>query len=157
MRNYAFIDAQNLNIAIRVLSWKIDYIKFRIYLLEHYNIEKAYMFMGYKSTEQRMYDFLKKAGYIIVFKPLVEFDSKIKGNCDGEMILQAMIDFNNYDRALLITGDGDFYCLIRYLRESGKLLTVLAPSNKNCSSLVRRLLKWELGFVCVLRNKIEYK
>jgi len=115
------------------------------------------MFMGYKSTEQRMYDFLQKAGYAIVFKPLVEVDSKIKGNCDGEMILQAMIDFNHYYKALLITGDGDFYCLVKYLKENGKLLTVLAPSYKNCSSIVRKLLKRELEVVCELRNKIEYK
>jgi len=157
MSNYAFIDAQNLHIAIRALGWKIDYIKFRIYLREHYHVEKAYMFMGYKSTEQRMYDFLQKAGYVIVFKPLVEVDSKIKGNCDGEMILQAMIDFNHYDKALLITGDGDFYCLVKYLKENGKLLMVLAPSRKNCSSIVRKVVGERLRFVCDLRNKIEYK
>ncbi|MDP2643142.1 MAG: NYN domain-containing protein [Candidatus Peregrinibacteria bacterium] len=157
MNNYAFIDAQNLYMAISGLGWKVDYIRFRIYLHEHYHVEKAYMFMGYKSTEQRMYDFLQKAEYIIVFKPLVEVDSKVKGNCDGEMILQAMIDFPHYDKALLVTGDGDFYCLIKYLKENGKLLTVLAPSHQNCSSLVRKLLKRELVFVCALRNKIEYK
>ncbi len=87
----------------------------------------------------------------------MEVDAKVKGNCDGEMILQAMIDFNNYDKALLITGDGDFYCLIRYLKENGKLLIILAPSRKNCSSIVRKVAMDKLRFVCDLRGKIEYK
>lgn len=36
--NYAFIDAQNLYLAIKELGWKIDYKKFRIYLKEKYKV-----------------------------------------------------------------------------------------------------------------------
>jgi hypothetical protein len=32
--NYAFIDSQNLNLGIRILGWKLDYARFRIYLKE---------------------------------------------------------------------------------------------------------------------------
>lgn len=158
MKNYAFIDGQNLHMGIRDLGWKIDYIKFRIYLKEHYEVEKVYMFMGYKPTEQQLYNFLQEAGYILVFKPILELkDGKVKGNCDAELVLQAMIEFQNYEKAVIITGDGDFYCLIKYLQEKNKLLTVLAPSAKNCSSLIRKIVQGNLSLVSDLQKKIQYR
>jgi len=45
--NYAFIDSQNLNLGIQKLGWKLDYKKFRVYPKEKYNIQKAYMFIGF--------------------------------------------------------------------------------------------------------------
>lgn len=138
-------------------GWKIDHFKFRIYLKDHYNIRKAYMFMGYKPSEQQMYNVLQTAGFILIFKPLLElYDGKVKGNCDAELVLQAMIDYKKYSRALIVTGDGDFHCLIKYLREKEKLLTVLAPTSKNCSSLITKLVNGNLALVSNLRRKIEY-
>ena len=100
-KNYAFIDAQNLHMAIEELGWKIDYKHFRIYIEEHYNVKKAYMFMGFKPSEQQMYDFLQKVGYIVIFKPILELkNGEIKGNCDAELVLQAMIDYKNYEKAI---------------------------------------------------------
>ncbi len=46
--NYAFIDGQNLDLAVRsLLGWKLDWRRFRVYLQEKYNVEKAYYFIGY--------------------------------------------------------------------------------------------------------------
>ena len=47
MNNYAFIDSQNLNLSIREMGWKLDFSRFRIYLRDKYNIEKAFLFIGY--------------------------------------------------------------------------------------------------------------
>ncbi len=33
--NYAFIDGQNLNLGIKSLGWKLDFIRFRRYLKEN--------------------------------------------------------------------------------------------------------------------------
>jgi uncharacterized LabA/DUF88 family protein len=41
-----------------------------------------------------------------------------------------MIDLDNYERAVIVTSDGDFGCLVRYLYEKGKLERVLSPSRK---------------------------
>jgi len=158
LANYAFIDAQNLHIAITKLGWKVDYEKFHVYLKEHYGIKKAYMFMGYKPSEQQMYNFLQSSGFILVFKPILELkDGKVKGNCDAELVLQAMIEYKNYKKAVIVTGDGDFHCLIKYLQEKGKLLTVLAPTAKNCSSLITKVVNGKVNLVSELKNKIEYK
>ncbi len=156
--NYAFIDAQNLHMAISQLGWKIDYKRFRTYLREHYDVKKAYMFMGFKPDEQQMYSFLQDAGFNLIFKPILELkNGEVKGNCDAELVLQAMIDFKRYKKAIIVTGDGDFHCLIKYLQEQKKLETVLVPSAKNCSSLIKKIVKGDLSLVSDLKNKIEYK
>lgn len=156
--NYAFIDAQNLHMAIEEHGWKIDYIRFRQHLREQYGIEKAYMFMGFKPGEQQLYNFLQSAGFILIFKPILELkNGKVKGNCDAELVLQAMIDYKNYEKALIVSGDGDFYCLVKHLKEKNKLLTVLIPTAKNCSSLLTKLLEGNITLVSDLRSKIEYK
>ena len=158
MNNYAFIDGPNLHMAITEFGWKIDYKRFRIYLAEHYNVVKAYIFMGYRKEEQQMYDFFVSSGFELIFKPVLELkDGQVKGNCDAELVLQAMIDYKRYRKAIIVTGDGDFYCLIKYLQGKGKLQTVLAPTLKNCSSLIRRALKGNFGLISDLRKKIEYR
>jgi uncharacterized LabA/DUF88 family protein len=84
-------------------------------------------------------------------------NGKVKGNCDAELVLQAMIDYKLYEKAVIITGDGDFHCLIKYLQEKDKLRTVLVPSSKNCSSLIKMILKGNLSLVSDLKRKIEYR
>ncbi|MEK7122578.1 MAG: hypothetical protein AAB855_01855, partial [Patescibacteria group bacterium] len=54
--NYAFIDGQNLYLAIRELGWKIDYQRLRVYLREKYGITKAYIFMGFLPANQELYN-----------------------------------------------------------------------------------------------------
>lgn len=156
--NYAFIDGQNLYLGIQELGWKLDYKRFRVYLKEKYDIGKAYMFMGFIPDNQELYSFLQTVGFILVFKPILQDNQHpVKGNCDAELVLQAMIDFAQYEQALIITGDGDFYCLVKHLDTNGKLLRVLAPSSKNCSSLLRKIAGKKISFVADLKKKLEYK
>ncbi|MEK7098941.1 MAG: NYN domain-containing protein [Patescibacteria group bacterium] len=156
--NYAFIDGQNLYLAIRESGWKLDYKRFRVYLREKYAVDKAYMFMGFLPENQELYNFLQTIGFVLVFKPILpNTGERLKGNCDAELVLQAMIDYNEYAKALIITGDGDFYCLVKHLDANGKLFRVLAPSPHNCSALLTRVSKNKIAFVSDLRPKLEYK
>ena len=158
IKNYAFIDGQNLYLGIQGLGWKLNYKRFRIYLKEKYGIERAYMFMGFLPTNQELYNFLQTVGFILVFKPILQDkEHPVKGNCDAELVLQAMIDLEEYEKALIVTGDGDFYCLVKHLDSNSKLLKVLAPSSKSCSSLLRRVAGKKISFVSDLREKLEYK
>jgi len=81
----------------------------------------------------------------------------VKGNCDAELVLQAMIDYKHYDKAIIVSGDGDFHCLVKYLQEKKKLETILVPSAKNCSVLIKRIVKGNLTLVSDLQKKLEYK
>lgn len=158
INNFAFIDGQNLYLAIRDLNWKIDYRRFRTYLKEKYEVSTAYMFMGFLPSNQELYKFLQTAGFILIFKPILgDKDHKVKGNVDAELVLQAMIDIKEYDKAVIITGDGDFYCLVKHLDLNDKLARVLAPSPENCSSLLKKVAGNKIAFVSDLKSKIEYK
>ena len=155
--NYAFIDGQNLNLGIKSLGWSLDFKKFRVYLREKYCVQKAYYFIGYLAGNSDLYTSLQSYGYILIFKPTFRnSNGKIKGNCDAELVLQAMIDIQNYEKAVIVSGDGDFHCLIKYLREKNKLKTVLAPNFQSYSGLIKKAAGSCLAFMNDLRVKLEY-
>ena len=132
MKNYAFIDSQNLHIEIKKLGWEIDYRKFRVFLKDKYKISKAFTFIGYDQNNQKLYNSLEKKGYKLIFKPILKDKTgKIKGNCDAELVLHTMIEFDNFNKAIIISGDGDFYCLIKYLAKNNKLLKIGIPNKKS--------------------------
>ena len=113
---YVFIDSQNLNLAIKDCGWEIDFGRFYIYLKDKYRASKMFLFIGYVPGNELLYTFLQKAGYIVIFKPTLEYKKdgirRTKGNVDAELILRAMIEFSHYQKAIIVSGDGDFHCLI---------------------------------------------
>ncbi len=159
---YAFIDSQNLNLGVQSQGWKLDWRKFRQYLRNKYNVSKAYLFIGQVAGNESLYTSLQEAGYILIFKPTLELpDKTVKGNVDAELVLHTMIQYKNYNKTIIVSGDGDFHCLIEYLEQKGKLSRILAP-NKNYSGLLRKynayivrvdLLKNSLEFVTFNKNK----
>ena len=52
----------------------------------------------------------------------------IKGNIDAELVLWAMKELGNYEKAIIVSGDGDFFCLIEYLVQKKRLLKLLTPT-----------------------------
>lgn len=157
--NYAFIDSQNLNLGVRSLGWKIDYKKFRLYLKNKYNVEKAFMFIGLVPNNQKLYTALQSIGFILVFKPTVRYFENgretIKGNVDAELVLHAAaIEYKNYDKAIIVSGDGDFHCLVEYLEEKGKLLHIMTP-NVSYSKLLKKFVKYIVR-LDLLRNNLQY-
>jgi uncharacterized LabA/DUF88 family protein len=155
--NYAFIDSQNVNLAIRGLGWTLDFGRFRKYLEDKYNVTKAFLFIGYVATNESLYTALQKDGYIIIFKPtLTRPDGKVKGNIDAELVLHTMIELSNCDKAVIVTGDGDFYCLVDYLKRQDKLLKLIIPDRYKYSSLLRKF-NADIVFMNDLREKVEYK
>jgi uncharacterized LabA/DUF88 family protein len=155
--NYAFIDSQNVNLSIREQGWTLDFTKFRQYLTRRYNISKAFIFIGYIYEYQPLYTSLQKDGYILVFKPtLLLPDGKAKGNVDAELVLHTMIEYGNYDKALIATGDGDFYCLVEYLLKMDKLLKLMIPNKDKFSSFYRKTMSTNI-FMNNLKLLLEHK
>ncbi len=156
--NYAFIDSQNLNLGIQKLGWKLDFKKFRKYLSDKYNVQCAYIFIGFVPTNQSLYNSLQKFGYILIFKPtLPDGQGKIKGNVDADLVLQAILDFDKYDKAIIISSDGDYYSLVKHLYKTGKLKKVMSPHVGTCSILLKKTAKEKIVFMDNLRKKLEYK
>jgi uncharacterized LabA/DUF88 family protein len=156
--NYAFIDSQNLNLAIQGQGWKLNFSRFRKYLADKYGISRAFLFIGYIATNQTLYTALQEQGYILVFKPTLHLGGgKVKGNVDAELVLHAMIEYPSYDKALIVSGDGDFHCLIKYLKNQGKLEKLMIPNRDRYSSLLREFVPDHVVFMNNLRGKLEYR
>lgn len=158
MKIYAFIDSQNLNLGVRNSGWKLDFGKFRIYLKDKYKANKVFLFIGYYAGNEKLYAILQQMGYILIFKPTLQnkYEKIIKGNCDAELVLHCMIKFNNFDKAIIVSGDGDFHCLIEYLVKKNKLLAIGIPNKYRYSILFKRFPKY-FFFISDLKKTLEYK
>lgn len=159
-RVYAFIDSQNLNLGVRSSGWHVDYKRFRLYLKNKYHVERAFMFIGLVGNNQTLYTELQAAGFILVFKPTVQYFENgkrtVKGNVDAELVLHASaIEFSHYDKAIIVSGDGDFACLMDFLEEKGKLLHIFTPNHKY-SQLLKPFSRY-IVHMSQFRESIAYK
>lgn len=126
----------------------MDWRKFRKFLADKHGVDKAYMFIGYVPEFESLYEQMHQAGYLVVLKPtfdmtrpwpeagdkpessekVAEEDKKpTKGNIDADLVLWAMKELPHYDKAIIVSGDGDFYSLVEYLDEQKKLHKLLVP------------------------------
>ena len=156
--NYAFIDSQNVYRGIKQFGWMISWKRFYIYLKEKYGVSTAYLFIGYIPEHNDLYDTLQKAGFILKFKPVITIKpGEVKGNVDADLVLQAMLDYTEYDKAVIISSDGDFYSLVRHLYDNDKLKVVMSPYKKTCSTLLKKTAKEKIIFMDNLKKKIGKK
>ncbi|KKU11765.1 MAG: hypothetical protein UX17_C0068G0009 [Parcubacteria group bacterium GW2011_GWC2_45_7] len=155
--NYAFIDSQNLNLGVKSQGWLLDFKRFRVFIKDKYHVEKAFLFIGYVVGNEGLYTTLQQCGYICIFKPTLEVkingENKTKGNVDADLVLHAMIELAHYEKAVIVTGDGDFHCLVEYLSEHEKLAKIIVP-NLHYSSLLRRFSNFVVN-IQFFRNKLE--
>lgn len=179
---YAFIDSQNLNVGTQRVGWKMDWKKFRQFLKDEYGVDEAFMFIGYMPEFEDLYMQMHEAGYKVVLKttydmtrphPEMQPDAKddktdnkdhkksseddkhIKGNIDADLVLWAMKEQPRYDKAILVSGDGDFYALIEYLEQQKKLKHIMTP-NSHYSSLFNAFDNYVVR-LDKLRHKLAYR
>ncbi len=142
LNNFAYIDGANLHKGVESLGWNMNYQRFRIWLSEKYGVKSAYLFIGLIPKYKKLYTHLQECGFILIFKEVVyDGEGKAKGNCDADLVLKAAIDYfeKNFDKAILVSSDGDYASLVRFLKEHGKLKTILSPHDKDlCSILLKR-------------------
>ena len=74
----------------------------------------------------------------------------------SKLYLDAMLEYANYDKAMIVSGDGDFHCLIEHLHRENKLLKIVIPNRHDFSSLLRKFAP-QMLFMNGLKNKLEYK
>lgn len=134
-----YIDGNNLYRSAKELGFSLNYKKLRGWMRQKYNPTNVYLFIGLVPEQVRLYEYLQNCGYILVFKRTISVGEKIKGNCDAELVLKTTSDFyeKEFNRAVLVTGDGDFGCLVEFLRERNAFLEIVAPDKNKCSILLR--------------------
>ncbi|MEZ4103701.1 MAG: NYN domain-containing protein [Candidatus Paceibacterota bacterium] len=166
MENIAYVDGQNLFLGIKNCdnAWEVDLSRFRIYLEKKYHVAKAYYYLGFVQDGQKyesLYEEIQSAGFILVFR---EHNSamlgKKKGNVDSDIIFSIMkrlYKAEEFNKIVLVSGDGDYKMLIDFLIEENKLEKILFPDGKRASSLYKQITRKyfdDLGKKDI-RHKIE--
>jgi uncharacterized LabA/DUF88 family protein len=167
MNNQAFIDGQNLHLGTTEAEepWKVNLHRFRVYLKEKYNVGTAYYFMGYYMDSQvEMYSSIQEAGFVIMFrKHHAGMASIKKGNVDTEIVFNVMrkiADKEDFDKVVLVSGDGDYFRMVQYLIDKDKFEKILAPSKERLSSLYKVFVNprhYDFLDKKSVKSKIAYK
>lgn len=108
----------------------------------------------------RFYLKLQQFGYILKLKPTkiyVEENGtpKKKANCDVDMTFDMMKMMDEFNKVIVLSGDGDFAILLKYLQEIGKEIIVLARNDRTAKE-IRQLTKGNFRDFQRLRHKIEF-
>ena len=140
--NAAYIDGANLHSGTKTLSWSFDYARFRVWLREKYAVEQAYIFLGLMPRYRDLYTRLQEQGYTLVFREVIyDAHGKPKGNCDADLVVAAMRDAyeGKFDEALLVSSDGDYAPLVKFLLDEKKMGWIISPyRTEKCSVLLKR-------------------
>lgn len=167
MKNLAYIDGQNLHLGTTKLEenpWSVDLAKLRTYLREKYDVEKAHYFLGFvQEVNQNVYDAIQEAGFILKFR---EHNSamlgKKKGNVDTDIVFDVMKKMylkEDFDKVVLVSGDGDYKLMVDFLIEEGRFEKVLFPNSEFASSLYKKLGSEYFDYLDSpdIKRKIEQK
>lgn len=146
-KNYAFIDGQNLYMGTAKLDvnpWKIDLVRFRLYLEKKYHVGKAFYFLGYvQEANQELYESIQNAGFVLIFREHnPAMIGKKKGNVDSDIIfhiMKKMYKKEDFEKIILVSGDGDYKLVVDFLVEENKFRKILFPNKKFASSLYKKL------------------
>ncbi len=160
-KNIAYIDWQNLHLGTKNDWWICDFRKLRVFLEDKFKVKEAYYFLWFISEEeQELYNNLQRAWFIVVFR---EHSSALKWNkkwnVDVDIVFEIMKKVHNdndFNKIVLVTGDGDYIKLVRYLLRKDLLERIIFP-NENHSSLYQKLGNKVFYYLKDAKNKIQYK
>jgi uncharacterized LabA/DUF88 family protein len=111
--------------------------------------------LGRHIKRAKFYEVLSELGYILKLKPvkyIKESDGNIKkkANCDVDLTFDAMRQQHNFQRFILLSGDGDFEILLKYFEEHDKEVIILSNPMRTAASLKKK-------FQANYRNFLEIK
>ncbi len=162
--NQAFVDGQNLYMNTKASNWVVDLKKFRIYLKDQYHIDKAYYFLGaVDDNNQSLYELIQEAGFILIFREHSQaMVGKKKGNVDTDIVFTIMAKIaekEKFDNIVLVSGDGDYYKMVKYLIEKERFCKLLSPNRHSTSTLYREFTPKFVDFLDNpgIKKKIAYK
>lgn len=167
IKNLAFIDGQNLYMGTakrQIDPWKIDLARFRVYLEKKYKVNQAYYFLGYvQEINQDLYEEIQNADFILIFREHnPAMIGKKKGNVDSDIIFQIMKKMykkEDFDKIILVSGDGDYKLLVDFLIEENRFEKILFPDRSKRSSLYKSLSNKFFAYLddTDIKNKIGKK
>ncbi len=130
---YVFIDASNIIYSSRSVGWKVDFKKLLEYLKTRYGASRVLYYAGVDNENYKQlgfYEKLQQLGFELRLVPMKKFaDGRKKADCDARMAFEAMLYFKEYSSAIFLTGDGDFYWLLEFLKGKKKIKLMACWAN----------------------------
>lgn len=98
--------------------------------------------LGRHLQRVRFYKKLEQFGFELYIKPVKVYKSedgltKKKANCDVEMAFYLMKEKEYFDSAIILSGDGDFLPVLKYLKEEEKDVIVLSRGKRTAREIRR--------------------
>jgi uncharacterized LabA/DUF88 family protein len=155
----AYIDGANLHKGVASLAWKLDYRKFRSWMRQKFNIASARLFIGLIPKHADLYTALQDSGYKLTFKEVVyDGEGKAKGNCDADLVLQAVRDYyeDGVVAVVLVSSDGDYSPLVRFWIEKGVYCSIVSPAPINKCSILLKKTGAPIVYLGDVKHKLQY-
>jgi uncharacterized LabA/DUF88 family protein len=157
---YVFIDATNIIYGAGGAGWKVDFKKLIKYLKGRYKASKVLYYGGVDANNQKQlkfYKILESFGYELRLVPVKVFSNgKKKADVDSRMTFESMLLFNQYDKAIFMTGDGDFLWVFEYLIQTKNNVKLIANSRSTAREL-RQLFKEHFTDLQLIRHLVAKK
>jgi len=139
-KTYGFVDASNIIYGAKAESWFIDQKKLFDYIKRKFKTRKIFFYFGKDEKNNKQTKFLKKLesfGYTLRVKQIKRYGKRQKANCDVDLTMDMLLLKDNYERAVVLTGDGDFFPLFEYLKKQGKDIIIIAFARRTARELKR--------------------
>ena len=108
---------------------------------EHDELNEAQLLLiGRHLQRVKFYMLLEQFGYTLFLKPVKLYDqddgtTKRKANCDVDMAFHLMREKGNFDRVVVLSGDGDFLPVLKHLTEIQKEVIVLGRGKRRAKEI----------------------
>ena len=120
------------------------------------------IFLGFLNEDnEELYDEIQTAGFVVKFR---EHNTKMlgkkKGNVDTDIvftIMKKMYRKEDFDKIVLVSGDGDYKMMVDFLIEENKFLKILFPNKEFASSLYKKITRKFFDYLVNIKHIIEYK
>jgi len=102
--------------------------------------EAELILVGRHLQRVRFYLKLSSFGYRLFLKPVKMYEqddgtTKRKANCDVDMAFHLMKENDNFERAIVLSGDGDFLPVLKYLRKNNKEVVILGRGKRTAKEI----------------------
>lgn len=139
-----FIDAANIFYCYKDTGWKINFKKLKRYFEAKCTLIGIYYYNAHFENNPRQksfFDMLSRKGFILRTKQIRiilnnDGSKTLKGNCDTDIVVDAVSSMSEYDTAVIMSGDSDFISLVNLLRGKGKKVIIISTRGHVAKDLI---------------------
>lgn len=157
IHNFKFDYLKNESVPVNEIEeYFVDFIKMKKQTLK----EQIFLLFNVYLQKVKFYKKLETFGYKLYLKPVKFYKTeegliKRKANCDVDMAFHLMKEKDNFDRVIILSGDGDFLPVLKYLKSQNKEVIVLARGSRTARE-IRQFVGSNFRDFVRLESKIKF-